>query len=170
MAIQIAVCGPRHCTDQDYKNAHRIGELLAQHQVTVLCGGGIGVMEAAAAGAQSKGGLVIGIRPDAKPANANSHLSAIIYAKMGEARNNILVNSANAVIVVGGSWGTLSELALANRANIPTVSIGGWSLTDARGNHVEASETVGTPAEVVEAALRLAQSGRQNANQALGEN
>ena len=154
MAIQIAVCGPRHCTDDDYENAHRIGELLAEQHATVLCGGGIGVMEAAAKGAQSKGGLVIGIRPDSEPSNANPYLSAVIYTKMGEARNNIIVNSANAVIVVGGSWGTLSELALANRAGIPTVSIGGWEITDDTGNHISAGGIGSTPEDVVNLALR----------------
>ena len=75
---QVAVCGPRAATDTDRRNAYRIGELLAEAGVTVLCGGGTGVMEAVAAGARERHGLVIGIRPNATREGANAHLSAVI--------------------------------------------------------------------------------------------
>ena len=67
---------------------------------------------------------------------AHPELSAAIATGMGQARNAILVGSADAVIVVGGSWGTLSELAHAMRAGIPVVELGGWRLQDATGHPV----------------------------------
>ncbi|MEV0355078.1 dethiobiotin synthetase [Nocardia sp. NPDC050697] len=154
--IQVAVCGPRECTDVEADNARRIGELLAAAGVTVLCGGGGGVMAAVAAGASGAGGLVIGVRPDTDPAGSCAGLSAVLYTGLGEARNAVLVRSADAVIVVGGSWGTLSEVALANhRGDIPVVSIRGWDVRDADGNSLVPAITAATPEEAVAAALQL---------------
>lgn len=154
VATQVAVCGPRHCTDADTANAHEVGRLLAEAGATVLCGGGIGVMSAVAEGASRAGGLVIGVRPDADPTGVCDGLSAVVYTNMGEARNAILVWSADAVIVVGGSFGTLSELALANRrGGVPVISLGGWHITDADGNAVDAGMQAQTPYAAVASAV-----------------
>ncbi|WP_291408897.1 hypothetical protein [Actinophytocola sp.] len=67
MPVQVAVCGPRHCTDQDKTNAYQVGGLLAQAGATVICGGGTGVMAAVAAGVRAEGGLVVGVRPNDTP-------------------------------------------------------------------------------------------------------
>lgn len=159
MRIQVAVCGPRHCTEQDRANAHEIGRLLAEAGAVVLNGGGTGVMEAASAGAESAGGLVIGIRPGITRDDANPHLSAVVATNMGEARNAILVWSADAVIVVGGSWGTLSEYALARRRGVPVISIGGWRILDSQGDPVpDAPPTADSPAEAVGFAVSAARS------------
>ncbi|WP_308163072.1 LOG family protein [Nocardia alni] len=157
--IQVAVCGPRDCPDTDTRNAREVGRLLAEAGVTVLCGGGTGVMAAVAEGASSAGGLVIGIRPDTDPAAICPGLSAVLYTNMGEARNTILIRSADAVIVVGGSWGTLSELALANhRDDVPIVSLGGWQILDAAGQPIESSAVATSPAHAVEYVLSHAAS------------
>lgn len=159
---QIAVCGPRDATAADVANAREIGRLLAQAGATVLCGGGKGVMAAVAEGASSAGGLVIGIRPDTDPDGVCEGLSAVLYTNMGEARNAILIWSANAVIVVGGSWGTLSELALANRrGGVPVISIGGWTVLDADGNPVEAATEANTPDQAAAFALDAATEFRK---------
>ncbi|WP_024801861.1 LOG family protein [Nocardia sp. BMG51109] len=150
---QIAVCGPRDCTDADAGRAAEAGRLLAEAGATVLCGGGTGVMAAVAEGASRAGGLVIGIRPDTDRSTACAGLSAVLYTGMGEARNAILVSSADAVIVIGGSWGTLSELALARRRGIPVVSLGGWQILDEDGNPLAATIAVPDPAAAVAAAL-----------------
>ena len=113
MAFQVAVCGPSYCTDQDKADAHRVGQLLAEAGVVVICGGGVGVMGAVAAGVRSRDGLVVGIRPGDSRADASPDLSVTLVTNMGEARNAIIVWSADAVIAIGGSWGTLSEIALA---------------------------------------------------------
>ena len=152
--IQVAVCGPRHCTDTDTANAREVGTLLARAGATVLCGGGTGVMAAVADGASSAGGLVIGVRPDTDPTRICDGLSAVLYTGMGEARNAILIWSADAVIVIGGSWGTLSELALANRrGGVPVITLGGWQIHDADGVPIESATTATTPADAVEIAL-----------------
>lgn len=154
VSIQVAVCGPRHCTDQDAENAREIGRLLAQAGAVVLNGGGIGVMAAVSAGARSAGGTVVGVRPGPTREDANPDLDVVLATNMGEARNAILVWSADAVIVVGGSWGTLSELALARRRGVPVISIGGWQLLDADGRPVpDAPPAAATSAEAVEFAL-----------------
>lgn len=154
MPLQIAVCGPRHATAEDEANAFRIGQLLSERGAVVLCGGGTGVMAAVAAGARSRDGLVVGIRPNDSREGASSDLSATVVTNMGEARNAIIVWSAEAVIVVGGSWGTLSELALAmRRGSIPVVSIGGWQIIDRDGQTVPGVTIAKTPDEAVAAAL-----------------
>ncbi|MBX6722497.1 MAG: TIGR00725 family protein [Dactylosporangium sp.] len=154
MAFQVAVCGPRYCTDADRQNAYRVGQILAERGAVVICGGGVGVMAAVAAGARSKGGLVVGIRPTDTRDGASPDLSVTIVTNMGEARNAIIVWSADAVIVIGGSWGTLSELALAKRrGGVPVISLGGWQILDSTGQPVPGVETADSPEAAVELAL-----------------
>ncbi len=153
MARQVAVCGPADCTGAERATAYRVGQLLAERGAVVICGGGAGVMAAVAAGARSRDGLVVGIRPDGSRADAGPDLSVTIVTNMGEARNAIIVRSADAVIVVGGSWGTLSELALAKRrGDVPVISVGGWRVVDRDGKPVPGIVEVDTP----EAAAQLA--------------
>lgn len=168
MPFQVAVCGPNACTEQDAAHAHRVGELLAERGAVVICGGGEGVMAAVAAGAAARGGLVIGVRADSGRAGASADLSAVLVTNMGQARNAVIVWSADAVIVVGGSWGTLSELALARRrGGVPVVSIGGWRVLDGDGEPVDGIEYVHTAADAVEIACRGGQGaiGRPEATQ-----
>ncbi|MEU4564826.1 TIGR00725 family protein [Actinoplanes sp. NPDC023936] len=162
MTVQVAVCGPGTCTDVEAARARRVGELLAARGAVVICGGGGGVMAAVAAGARASGGLVIGVWPGDSREGASSDLSATIVTGMGEARNVIIVRSADAVISIGGSWGTLSEVALAMRGGVPVVSIGGWRVTAAEGSAIPGVRHVATPEEAVTAALddRSAPSGR----------
>jgi uncharacterized protein (TIGR00725 family) len=153
--VQVAVCGPAAATAAEVAHARRVGELLAERGVTVLCGGGGGVMAAVAAGARSRDGLVIGVRPDDDGASGpTSNVSAVIVTNMGQARNAILVWSADAVIAVGGSWGTLSEVALAmRRGGIPVVVLGGWRITDTDGVPVDGLHHVDTPEEAARVSL-----------------
>ncbi|MFE3230001.1 dethiobiotin synthetase [Nocardia sp. NPDC059228] len=151
--LQIAVCGPSTCTDTESAAAREVGRLLAAAGATVLCGGGSGVMAAVAEGASGAGGLVLGIRPGTDRDAVCPGLSAAIYTNMGEARNAILVASADAVIVIGGSWGTLCELALANHRDIPVVSLRGWQVRDADGHAVDASIPALDPSHAVALAL-----------------
>ncbi|WP_327045483.1 TIGR00725 family protein [Microbispora sp. NBC_01189] len=151
MAIQVAVCGPRDCTAEDERNAREVGRLLAERGAVVICGGYTGVMAAVAAGACSAGGTVVGIlsRPDRE--HANPDLSIVIPTGAGEARNNIIVNSGDAVIVIGGSWGTLSELALAMRhGRAPVVQLGGWRLLDQHGDPVPGIRHAASPEHALE--------------------
>jgi uncharacterized protein (TIGR00725 family) len=154
MTIQVAVCGPSDCTAQEHADAYRVGVLLAERGATVVCGGGPGVMAAVAAGVRSQAGVVIGILPGRDRATANEHLTASVATNMGEARNAIIIASADAVIAVGGSWGTLSEVALAvRRGGIPVVSLHGWQISDQHGSPVAGIQVVLTPDEAVDRAL-----------------
>ncbi|PZG41528.1 TIGR00725 family protein [Spongiactinospora gelatinilytica] len=152
MAIQVSVCGPRDCTPDDESNAREVGRLLAGRGAVVICGGYSGVMAAVAAGARTAGGTVVGILSRADREQANPDLSIVIPTGVGEARNNIIVNSGDAVIIVGGSWGTLSELALAKRrGNVPVVQLGGWRLLDQDGRPVPGLRYASSPQEALAA-------------------
>jgi uncharacterized protein (TIGR00725 family) len=116
-------------------------------------------MAAVPAGARSAGGLVIGIRPGSTRDDANPDLSAVPATNMGEARNTILVWSADAVIVVGGSWGTLSEVALARWRGAPVITLGGWQILDAEGHPLpDAPRSAATPRDAVDLVLSAAPS------------
>ena len=120
----------------------------------VICGGGTGVMAAVAAGARSAGGLVVGIRPGPDREGASPDLSVTIVTNIGEARNAVIVWSADAVIAIGGSWGTLSEVALARRrGGVPVVVLDGWRITAADGGSVTGISYVDSPDEAVRQAL-----------------
>lgn len=154
MAVQVAVCGPRHCTDEDTTHAYEVGRLLAIAGAVVICGGGTGVMAAAAAGARAENGLVIGIRPHDTAEDACPDLSAVIVTNLGEARNAVIVWSADAVIAIGGSWGTLSEIALAKRrGTIPVITLGGWTILAHNGTPLPDPPT---PATTAHQAVHLA--------------
>ncbi|AWS48885.1 TIGR00725 family protein [Streptosporangium sp. 'caverna'] len=150
MVIQVSVCGPRDCTSEDESNAHEIGRLLAERGAVVICGGYTGVMAAVAAGARSAGGTVVGILSRADREYANPDLSIVIPTGIGEARNSVIVNSGDAVIVIGGSWGTLSELALAMRGGrAPVVQLGGWRLLDHDGRPVAGIRHASSPEDAL---------------------
>ena len=154
MTVQVAVCGPADCTEEERLVAFRVGKLLAARGAVVLCGGGSGVMAAVAAGARAGGGLAVGVLPGADRAGAAPDLSAALATNLGQARNAVLVQSADAVIVVGGSWGTLSELALAmRRGGVPVVTLNGWRVLDADGRAVPGPVEARTPEEAVALAL-----------------
>lgn len=151
MAIQVSVCGPRDCTDEERDSAYELGRLLAERLAVVICGGYGGVMAAVAAGARSADGTVVGVLSRADREGVNPDLSIVIPTGMGQARNCVIVNAADAVIVVGGSWGTLSELALAMRRDDapPVVQLGGWRLLDHAGEPIPGVRYARTPAEGV---------------------
>jgi uncharacterized protein (TIGR00725 family) len=94
----------------------------------VVCGGLGGVMEAVCRGAREAGGTTIGILPGADRAAANPFVGVAIPSGLGEARNALVVRAADAVIAVGGGYGTLSEIALALKAGKPVVGIGTWDI------------------------------------------
>ncbi|MEU7884668.1 TIGR00725 family protein [Microbispora bryophytorum] len=153
---QVAVCGPGECTPQEAEAARDVGRLLAGRGVVVLCGGYGGVMAAAAAGAREAGGVVVGVLSGRDRAGASSDLTVALPTGLGEARNALIVRAADAVVVVGGSWGTLSELALARRGGTPVITLGGWRILDAEGRPVPGPVAAAGPAEAVRLALAAA--------------
>jgi len=125
----IAVIGDSSCSPEEAKLAEAVGELLAQQGVTVVCGGLGGVMEAVCRGANSKGGLTVGILPGQDSSMANPWVDIPVVTGLGEARNVAVVKSAQAVIAIGGSYGTLSEIAYALKSGIPIIGLNTWSLS-----------------------------------------
>ena len=151
MGVQVSVCGPRDCTGEEWNTAFEVGRLLAERGAVVICGGHGGVMEAVAAGAGGAGGIVVGVLPGPDREGSYPGLSVAIATGMGQARNAVIVNSGDAVIVVGGSWGTLSEIALAmRRGRAPVVQIGGWRVHDQEDRPIPAVRYAHTPLEALE--------------------
>lgn len=124
----IAVIGGSECSSQEAKLAEEVGRELAQRGVGLICGGLSGVMEAASRGAALAGGRTLGILPGHNARDANPYIEIPIVTGMGYSRNVIVVKSAEAVIAIGGSFGTLSEIAHALQSNIPVIGLNTWSL------------------------------------------
>jgi len=129
-SVQIAVVGASACDEETARLARETGAELALAGVTLLCGGRGGVMEAACEGARLAGGTTVGILPGADEASspANEYLDVVLYSGLQQARNQILVLSASAVIAIGGGWGTLSEIAFALKYRVPVVLLASWAL------------------------------------------
>jgi uncharacterized protein (TIGR00725 family) len=148
MATQISVIGSGA---QHERRAETVGRLLAERGVTVVCGGRGEVMAAAARGAKSAGGTTIGILPGEDRTGVNDWIDHVVVTGIGHARNLAVVASGDAVIAVGGSWGTLAEIGFARTLGRPVVVVEpGWE--------VEGVERAPTPEAAVERAL--AQVGR----------
>ncbi|HWO93871.1 MAG TPA: TIGR00725 family protein [Dehalococcoidia bacterium] len=142
----VAVIGAGDCDEPTAHLAEEVGRLLARRKTVVVTGGLGGVMEATSRGAAAEGGLVVGIVPTASPSDANAYVDIAIATGMGEARNAIIAHTAEALIVVAGGWGTLSEIAFALRAGKRVVTLGAWS-------EIAGVERVGSPGEAVDRAL-----------------
>jgi uncharacterized protein (TIGR00725 family) len=126
--IVIGVMGPAACDPATAELARAIGRGVAARGAALLCGGRDGVMAAAAEGARAAGGLTIGILPGASARDTppNPHIEVAVFTGLGEARNWVNVCASDAVIAVGGGFGTLSEIALALKAQKPVVLVGSW--------------------------------------------
>lgn len=157
MTAYIAVCGGDPCPPELAELAEEVGRRLALAGAVVVCGGGGGVMEAASRGAAGEGGVVVGILPTADRSYANPHLTVAIPTGLGEVRNTLVVRAADALVAVGGEFGTLSEMAFALKTGVPVVGLRTWELAK-EGRQVDAFVRAATAEEAVAAALRLAAS------------
>jgi uncharacterized protein (TIGR00725 family) len=152
--LQVSVCGSSDAGEDETRHAFAVGRLLAERGAVVICGGYGGVMAAAAEGAASAGGIVVGVLSGRDRAGAGPHLTVVLPTGLSEARNNVIAQAGDALIAVGGSWGTLSEVALAmRRGAVPVVSLGGWRILDGSGSPVPGIRYASTPQEAVDAAL-----------------
>ncbi len=150
----IAVIGASRCSKEMARRAQEVGRELAKRGATLVCGGLGGVMEAACRGAKEEGGLTIGILPGLSHHEANPYVDIPIVTGLGEARNVIVVRTAQAVIAVGGEYGTLSEIAYALKMGRPVVGLNTWQLAK-DGRPREDIVEVSTPVEAVQRALAL---------------
>jgi len=151
----VSVIGGGDPSEGQVRLAEEVGRELARRGAVLICGGLEGVMEAACRGAASQGGTTVGILPGNDRHAANAYVKIPIVTGMGYARNAIVAKSAQAVIAIGGSYGTLSEIAYALQSDIPVIGLGTWSLSRA-GIADESIIAADSPAEAVEKALALA--------------
>lgn len=150
----IAVIGGGQCTPEEAGLAEVVGREIARRGAILVCGGLGGVMEAACKGADAEGGTTIGILPGEIRQSANQYVQIPIATGLGYARNIAVVKSAQAVIAIGGSYGTLTEIGHARQSGIPVIGLGTWSLSR-NGQPDNAIITVRDPAEAVDKALEL---------------
>jgi len=151
----IAVIGDSSCSPEGANQAETVGELLAQEGVAIVCSGLGGVMEAVCRGAKSKDGLTIGILPGGDSSTANHWVDIPVVTGIGEARNMVVVKSAQAVIAIGGGYGTLSEIAYALKSGIPVIGLNTWSLAR-NGREDDSIIRVQSATEAVDKAISLA--------------
>lgn len=125
----IAVVGGSTATPEVCQAARKVGEAIASAGAILVTGGLGGVMEAASQGAKEKGGTVIGILPGFSRKDANPYVDIPIITGLGDGRNMLIVQTAQAVIAFPGEYGTLSEIALALKIGRPVVSLGSWEVS-----------------------------------------
>jgi uncharacterized protein (TIGR00725 family) len=153
--VQVSVIGASEGSEEILRDAEAVGRGIAEAGAVLVCGGLTGVMEAASRGASEAGGTVVAVLPTLSPADANPYVTHAIATGTGHARNLAVVASGEAVIAVGGEWGTLSEIAYARKLGRPVVSIQSWPLRNRAGTDLGIVEA-GTPEEAVKAALSSA--------------
>jgi uncharacterized protein (TIGR00725 family) len=152
----IAVVGAgRDADERDLAAAEEAGAAIATSGASLVCGGLGGVMEAACRGARSRGGLTIGLLPGDDREDANGWVVLALPTGLGEARNALIVRAADAVVAIGGGWGTLSEIALALRRGVPVLGVATWELAR-DGEPVAGVRAVDDAETAVAEALRLA--------------
>jgi hypothetical protein len=108
--------------------AESVGMLIARRGALLVCGGLGGVMEAAARGAKSGGGTTIGILPQNHAQEANPYIDVPVATGFGEGRNVIITRTADALIAIGGEYGTLSEIAFGLKMGKPVITLQGWNI------------------------------------------
>lgn len=155
--MYVAVVGDGEASQELVELAEEVGFQLARRGCGVVCGGLSGVMEAACRGAKRAGGLTIGILPGDRREAANSFVDVCIVTGMGEARNVVVVKTVQAVIAVGGKYGTLSEIALGLKLGKPVVGLRTWGLSR-QGEPDTGIVAADSSAEAVDLAVSLGRS------------
>ena len=157
----ISVIGASKCSAKEARLAEEVGRELAKRGAVVICGGLTGVMEAACRGARSEGGLTVGILPGNSRNDANPYVDIPILTGMGYTRNPVVVRTGQAVIAIGGKYGTLSEIAYALQEKIPVIGLGTWKL--ATGKSKDESIVIAKDAsDAVDKALESIGQGGKN--------
>ena len=146
----IAVVGANKCSKKLRDMAAEVGKYVAEKGGLIVCGGMGGIMEGAARGAREAGGTTIGIIPTDDAADANEFIDIVIPTGLGEARNILVVRTADAVVAFPGKYGTLTEMAFALQAGKPLISVNAWKL----GDGITQAET---PQEAARLAMEMAE-------------
>ncbi len=128
--IYVGVIGAGRCTRKLRDLASEVGKEIAREGAVLVCGGLDGVMKGAAEGAKSEGGVTIGILPGTDKTDANKFIDYAVCSGFGEARNLVIIRTADVVIAMPGMFGTLSELGFALKMKKPVVSLGSWEVDE----------------------------------------
>jgi uncharacterized protein (TIGR00725 family) len=155
-AAYVAVVGASDATPRELDVAEELGRLLARAGAVVVCGGLGGVMHAAARGCASEAGVSVGILPGDDRAAGSPHLTIRVATGLGEARNVIVARAADAVIAIGGEFGTLSEIAFALKMGKRVIGLGTWAL-DLEGLPGDPMQRASDAADAVDRALVAAE-------------
>jgi uncharacterized protein (TIGR00725 family) len=158
--IYIGVIGEGVCSEETAQVAYEVGRRIGERRAILVCGGRGGVMENAAKGAKSVGGLTVGVLPGSSRDEANPYIDIAIVTGMGEARNVILVQSCQVLIAVEGMYGTLSEIAFACKFGIPVIGLKTWKV-DRPGLTASPVLEAKTPEEGVEMAFQIIHSRKK---------
>jgi uncharacterized protein (TIGR00725 family) len=150
MKVQVGVIGRGDCSPEEYCTAKEVGRAIAAGGGVLFCGGLSGVMEAACKGAKEAGGLTVGIIPGT--GGENPYLDVVIRTGLSHARNVVLVQSSDALVAVGGAYGTLSEIAVAMKTGKKVFGLSTWE--------VPGVVPCGSPEEAATAALDAASRSR----------
>lgn len=124
----ITVIGESTASSENAILAEKVGRLLAKANVTIVCGGQGGVMRSVCKGAQEGGGTTIGILPGLDSLDSNEYIDIPICTGLGNGRNLLVIRAGEAVIAIGGAYGTLSEIGLALSESKPVVGLNTWSV------------------------------------------
>jgi hypothetical protein len=147
----VAIIGAGKCSKKLRDSAALVARYVAKNGGVVVCGGLGGVMEGAARGAWEAGGTSIGILPSEDKNDANKFITHVIPTGFGDARNMMVIRTADAVVAFPGKYGTLSEMAFALKSGKPVISISAWKL----GDEIIAMDD---PQEAAEKAMELAKA------------
>ena len=154
--MMIAVIGGNDPSQDALPAAEAVGLEIASRGHTLICGGRGGVMEAACKGAREAGGHTIGVLPGPDSSGANEYVGFPIVTNMGFARNAIIALTADALIAIDGSYGTLSEIAMALGYGKPVIGLDTWHITPGSGVEDERIVRAESPAQAVERAIAAA--------------
>ena len=138
----------RGCSKEILSLAEEVGKEIAKREAIVICGGLKGVMEAVCKGAKQENGLTIGVIPGSQKESANKFVEIPIVTGLGEARNSVIVRTADVLIAIGGRYGTLSEIAFALAFGKPVVGLHTWE-------NIEGIVYEDQPCQAVETAFNL---------------
>lgn len=152
---RIGVMGPGSCSPALYALAREVGYLIAREKAILVCGGHGGVMEASARGAKEGGGITVGILPDDSADAANPFIDIPIVTGIGIARNAINALTSQSIIAIGGSFGTLSEIALALKCGTPVIGLETWDAVSGDGERLQI-RLARSAEDAVSAALKAA--------------
>ena len=161
MTLYVGVAGASRPGPALVEQGERLGRRLADGGAVVVCGGGPGVMEAVCRGARSAGGTTVGLLPGLDRAEGNRYLTVSLPTGLGQGRNLLLVRSSDALVAVGGGFGTLSEIALALRTGTPVVGLATWSL-HLDSSPVDAFPVATDPDAAADMALEAARNRRSD--------